>query len=201
MRNQIDYKPAADLILNPLVESQLYYGKGRAYGIEFFIKKAKGKFTGWISYTLSRTERQFDLINDSKWYPAKQDRTHDVSIVGTYDRSPKWTFGAVWVYATGNAVTFPVGKYYYQGKIVGLYTDRNGYRMPAYHRLDISITYRKPHKGRFESDWNFSVYNVYNRHNAYSIDFQQDPNDPTKSQALKTWLFGIVPSITYDFKF
>lgn len=201
MINQVDYKPGADLVLNPLVESQLLFGKARAYGAEFFVKKNTGKFTGWISYTLSRTERQFTQINNGEWYAAKQDRTHDVSVVLSYQPVHKWIFAATWVYATGNAVTFPVGKYEYEGQIVSYYTGRNGYRMPAYHRMDISATYRIPKKRKIESEWNFSVYNVYDRHNAYSINFQQDPNDPTKTQAVKTWLFGIIPAITYNFKF
>jgi hypothetical protein len=201
MWNQIDYKPGADIVLNPIVESQLYFGNGRSYGTEFFLKKNLGKFTGWVAYTLSRTERQFLYINSNEWYPAKQDRTNDISLVGTYEMNKKWTFGAVWVYATGNAVTFPVGKYIYEGQVVSYYTGRNGYRMPAYHRLDISATLHRPKKGNYEAEWNFSVYNVYDRHNAYSIEFQQDPNNPAYTQAVKTWLFGVIPSITYNFKF
>ncbi|HXC06848.1 MAG TPA: TonB-dependent receptor, partial [Bacteroidia bacterium] len=123
MQNQIDYKPGADIVLNPVVESQLYFGKGRSYGTEFLVRKNAGKFTGWIAYTLSRTERQFQYINNDSWYPAKQDRTHDISLVGMYNVGTKWSFGAVWVYATGNAVTFPVGQYEYQGHIVAYYSD------------------------------------------------------------------------------
>jgi hypothetical protein len=201
MQNQIDYKPGADIVLNPVVESQLYFGKGRSYGVEFLVRKNVGKFTGWVAYTLSRTERQFQYINNDSWYPAKQDRTHDISTVLMYNAGKKWSFGAVWVYATGNAVTFPVAQYQFQGHTVSYYSDRNGYRMPAYHRLDISATLKRPKRKHFEGEWDFSVYNVYDRHNAYSIQFQQDPNNPGQTEAVKTWLFGIIPSVTYNFKF
>jgi hypothetical protein len=201
MQNQIDYKPGANIVLNPVVESQLYFGKGRSYGSEFLLRKNTGAFTGWISYTLSRTERQFPYINNNSWYPAKQDRTHDISVVLMYSLGKTWTFGAVWIYATGNAVTFPVAQYQFENHVVAYYSDRNGYRMPAYHRLDLSATLHRPKKKRFEAEWDFSVYNVYNRHNAYSIEFQQDPNNPSQTQAVKTWLFGIIPSVTYNFKF
>src|SRR5207248_1019144 len=116
---------------NETVESQLLYGKGRAYGVEFFLKKKLGKFNGWLGYTLARTEKLIDGINSNNWYPAKQDRTHDISVVGIYELNPKWTFSATWVYYTGNAVTFPSGKYEVAGQIVNYYTERNGYRMPA----------------------------------------------------------------------
>jgi hypothetical protein len=201
MQNQIDYRPGADLVLNPIVESQLYFGRGRAYGTEFFIKKKTGKLNGWIGYTISRTERQFNEINGGNWYASRQDRTHDVSVVAVYDLNRHLSFGAVWVYATGNAVTFPVAKYEYGGHLFSYYTTRNGYRMPDYHRLDLSLTWHCKKRKHLESEWNVSVYNVYNRHNTYSIDFQQDPNNPDNTQAIRTWLFGIIPSITYNFKF
>jgi hypothetical protein len=201
LQNQIDYINGAELNFNKNIESQLLYGKGRAYGIEFFLKKTYGRFNGWIGYTLSRSERKFDLINNGNYYPAKQDRTHDVSVVGIYKISEKWTISATWVYYTGNAVTFPSGKYEVNNQVVFYYTERNGYRMPAYHRLDIGATWQRKKTAKFESSWNFSVYNAYDHDNAYSISFQQDPNDPTKTQAVQTTLFKIVPSITYNFKF
>ncbi len=201
MQNQIDYKPGADLVLNPVVESQLYFGTGRSYGIEFMVKKSIGKFTGWVAYTLSRTERQFQYINNDSWYPAKQDRPNDISTVLMYNANKKWSFGAVWIYATGNAVTFPVAQYEYEGHVVAYYSDRNAYRMPAYHRLDLSATLKRPKRKHFEGEWEFSIYNAYDRHNAYSIEFQQDPNNPAQTQAVMTWLFGIIPSVTYNFKF
>jgi hypothetical protein len=201
MQNQIDYKNGAQLNFNQNVESQLLFGKGRAYGVEFFLKKKYGRFNGWIGYTLSRTEKKIDGINNGDWYAAKQDRTHDISVVGIYELTKKWTVSATWVYYTGNAVTFPSGKYEVAGQVQYYYTERNGYRMPAYHRLDIGATYQARKTEKFESSWNFSVYNAYGRENAYTITFQQDPNDATKTQAVQTTLFRWVPSITYNFKF
>jgi hypothetical protein len=201
MQNQIDYKPGADLALNPIVESQLYFGHGRSYGAEFFVKKKTGKLSGWIGYTLARTERQVPLINGNSWFPAKQDRRHDLSLVSIYEPNPRWTFSAVWVYATGNAVTLPTAKYTFSGHSFSYYSSRNGYRMPDYHRLDLSVTWHCRPRKKLESEWNFSVYNLYNRHNTYSIDFQKDPNNPDNTQAVRTWLFGVVPSLTYNFKF
>ena len=201
LRNQIDYRDGAEITLNENAESQLLFGTGRAYGIELFLKKKYGKFNGWIGYTLARSEKKIDGINNSRYYPAKQDRTHDLSIVGIYEISKKWTASATWVYYTGNAVTFPSGKYQVNGLVTNYYTERNGYRMPPYHRLDIGITWQNMKKGRFESNFNFSCYNVYGRENAYSITFQEDPDDATKTQALQTTLFRWVPSVTYNFKF
>jgi hypothetical protein len=201
MQNQIDYKNFAQLNFNANVESQLLFGKGRAYGIEFFLKKKYGRFNGWIGYTLSRTEKKIAGINNGSWYAAKQDRTHDISVVGIYELTDKWTVSATWVFYTGNAVTFPTGKYEVAGQIQYYYTERNGYRMPNYHRLDLGVTYQARKTEKFESSWNFSVYNAYGRMNAYSIQFQQDPNDPTKTQAVQTSLFRFVPAITYNFKF
>lgn len=201
MQNQVDYKNGADINTSPDVESELLYGKGRAYGAEFYLKKKTGKFTGWISYTLAKTERLIEGINNNNWYNAKQDRTHDVSIVGMYQLTPKWNISANWVYYTGNAVTFPSGKYAVSGVTTYYYTERNGYRMPAYHRLDVGATYESKRTGRYQSSWNFSVYNAYARENAYTISFQDDPADASKTQALQTSLFKIIPSVTYNFKF
>jgi hypothetical protein len=201
MQNQIDYKDGSQITLNENAESQLLFGTGRAFGVELFLKKKYGKFTGWVGYTLSRTEKKIEGINNGNYYPAKQDRTHDVSIVGIYELSPKWTFSATWVYYTGNAVTFPSGKYEIAGQIVNYYTERNGYRMPAYHRLDIGVTWLRKKTEKFESSWNFSCYNAYGMENAYSITFQLDPNDASKTQAVQTTLFRWVPSVTYNFKF
>ena len=200
-QNQIDYVNGAQLNLNASVESQLLYGIGRAYGVEFFIKKKYGRFNGWVGYTLSRTERKINGINNDNWYAATQDITHYISAVGIYEINKKWTASAVFVYYTGNAVTFPSGKYNINGQVVFYYTERNGYRMPAYNRLDIGFTYQAKKTEKFESSWNFSCYNAYGRENPYSITFQQDPNDPAKTQAVLTYLFRWVPSITYNFKF
>jgi hypothetical protein len=201
LQNQIDYKDGAEITLNENAEAQLLFGTGRAYGIELFLKKKYGKLNGWIGYTIARTEKKIDGINNGKYYRAKQDRTHDISIVGIYEISKKWTVSATWVYYTGNAVTFPSGKYEINGQVVNYYTERNGYRMPAYHRLDIGATWQTRKTEKFESSWSFSCYNVYGRRNAYSITFQQDPDDATKTQAVQTTLFRWIPSVTFNIKF
>ncbi|MFZ4544098.1 MAG: TonB-dependent receptor [Saprospiraceae bacterium] len=200
MQNQVDFRNGADINTAPDVESELLYGKGRAYGAEFFIKKKTGKLTGWVSYTLARTERKIEGISDNNWYKAKQDRLHDLSIVGMYQLTPKWNLSANWVYYTGNAITFPSGKYGIGGNTVYVYTERNGYRMPAYHRLDVGATYESKRKGRYQGSWNFSVYNAYARENAYTITFEDNPDDPSKTQAVQTALFKMIPSVTYNFK-
>jgi CarboxypepD_reg-like domain/TonB dependent receptor/TonB-dependent Receptor Plug Domain len=201
MQNQIDYKNGAQLVANENVESQLLFGKGRAYGWELFFKKKYGKLTGWVGYTLSRTELKIDGINNGKWYPARQDITHDISVVGIYQVSKKWTFSATWVYSTGNAVTFPNGKYDVNGQIVFYYTQRNAYRMPPYHRLDLGATLLTRKTKKTERSWTFSIYNAYDRANPYFIQFQQDPNDASRTQAVQYSLFKIIPSVTYNFKF
>lgn len=201
MNNLIDYKSGADIILNPDVESQLLFGKGRAYGAELFIKKKEGLVTGWISYTLSRTFRQFDGIDQGKRFPAKQDRIHDLSIVAIFKASQKWTLASTWVFNTGDAVTFPSGLYIINGIRTPFYTERNGYRMPDYHRLDFSATHIKKLNNKRERSWNISVYNVYARRNAYAINFRPDPYNPSQMQAVRLSLFSIIPSVTYNFKF
>jgi hypothetical protein len=201
LKNQIDYRNGANLILNNKVESQLVFGKGVGYGAEFLIRKKYGKLTGWISYTLSKTKRQFAYINGGNEFLAKQDRPHNISIVGMYEFSPNLTFSATWIYCSGNVVTFPSGRYVVDGNVVPYYTERNGYRMPDYHRLDIGLTLNRKKTASSESSWNFSIYNVYGRANAYAINFQPDPNDPTKMQAVKLSLFRFVPAVSYNFKF
>lgn len=201
MQNQVDYKDAADINTAPDVESELLYGKGRAYGLELIAKKKDGRLRGWVSYTLSKTERLIEGINNNNWYNAKQDRPHDLSVVGIYQLNQGWSLSGVFVYNTGNAVTFPTGKYNLGGQTIWQYGDRNANRMPANHRLDVSATYEKPKKGHTQSSWSFSLYNVYGRENAYTITFQDDPNDASKTQAKQTSLFKWVPSVTYNFKF
>jgi hypothetical protein len=201
MQNQVDYKNGANTQANELIEGELLFGEGRAYGVEFFVKKKYGKFTGWLGYTLSRSERRIDEINNGSWYPVKQDRTHDISVVAMYEINSKFSLAATWVFNTGSAVTFPSGKYMIDGQVIFLYTERNGYRMPAYHRMDIGATWQNKKTEKFESSWNFSVYNLYGRENAYVITFREDPNDPSKTQAVQTSLFRFIPSVTYNFKF
>lgn len=201
LENQIDYKNGAQLFLNTDVEAELEYGKGRAFGAEFYIHKQTGRLTGWISYTLSRSLRTFKNINEGKEYSAKQDRIHDIAIVGMYDLTKKLKVSANWVYNTGSAVTFPSGSYMIDGNLVPYYTERNGYRMPSYHRLDVGLTWYRKQTEKRESSWNFSVYNAYGRQNAYSISFQTNQDNPNQTEALQTSLFRWVPSITYNFKF
>lgn len=199
--NQIDYRNGASVLANERVEAELLYGIGRAYGLELSLKKKTGKLTGWIAYTLAKTERKIDGINNNQWYNAKQDRTHDISIVGIYDFNKKWSLSATWVYNTGNAVTFPTGKYRIDGKVNYVYSERNASRMPSYHRMDVGVTWNNKKTEKFESSWNLSIYNLYARENAYQISFEQDPNDATRTRAMQTTLFRIIPSINYNFKF
>lgn len=201
MQNQTDLKNGADIFANEHIEGELLYGIGRAYGLELLLRKKQGRLTGWIGYTWSRTERLIEGINNNNWYPARQDITHDLSVVAMYDLTKSWAVSATWVYNTGNAVTFPSGKYLINGNMQYYYTERNGYRMPDYHRLDIGATRTLKKTKKFESSLNFSVYNAYGHKNPFSIDFEQDKNDPTKTIAVKTYLFTFVPSVTYNFKF
>jgi len=201
MQNQLDYKDGTNINTIADVESALLYGVGRAYGLELIAKKKLGSFSGWVSYTLSKTERKIDGINDGQWYNAKQDRTHDISIVTILELNQKWTVSGVFVYYTGNAVTFPTGKYNLGGQTIFQYASRNANRMPDYHRLDLSVTYENKKKKKNEGSWNFSLYNAYGRENAYRISFDDDPVDKSRTQITQTALFRWVPSITYNFKF
>ncbi|HEY6899307.1 MAG TPA: TonB-dependent receptor [Puia sp.] len=201
MQNQIDYRNGARIFTNLPIETQLLYGKGRAYGIEWLLKKKAGRLTGWLSYTLSKTERKIDGINNGQWYNARQDRTHDIAIVGIYELNKKWTLSANWIFYTGDAVTFPNGKYTQDGNVYFYYTNRNGYRMPNYHRLDLGATCQLKKTRKFSSELAFSLYNAYGRKNAYQIDFRQGKDNPNVTEAVQTSLFTFVPSISYNFKF
>jgi len=201
MKNQIDYRDAADLQANTHLESELIYGKGRAYGLEWYLKKNIGKWNGWVSYTISKSERRFDQINGGAWFNARQDRTHDLSTVLIYELGKRWSLSGTFVFATGNAVSLPSGKYEVQGEIFYYYTERNGYRMPDYHRLDLSATYERPVGKYFSSSWSFGVYNAYNRKNAYIIDFRQNELQPQQTDIYRIALFGAIPSVTWNFKF
>lgn len=200
-QNEIDYKNGAQLIGNQDVESQLVYGEGRAYGIEFFLKKKRGRFNGWLGYTLSKTENRFDAINNGRYFAARHDRIHDMSAVGIYQLNKRWTLSATFVYGTGNAVTYPHGKYRVGGLTSFYYPDRNNDRMPAYHRLDLGATFEGREHKRFHSSWTFGLYNAYNRKNPYTITFEDSKADPTRTEAIQTSLFGRIPSVTYNFKF
>jgi hypothetical protein len=197
MKNQIDYRNGTDLNTSPDVERELLFGKGRAYGVELLLKKKTGKLSGWVGYTLSKTERQIVGINNGNWYNAKQDRTHDLTIVGIYNLTLKWSLGATFIYNTGNAVTFPTGKYLVDGVQLYQYSERNGSRMPATHRLDLSATYEKSNK----SSWSFGLYNAYGRSNPFIVNFKQSLKDPNKIETIQSSLFRWIPSVTYNFKF
>lgn len=201
LENQIDYKNGADLTFNSTVESELVFGRGWAYGTEILFQRNTGRLNGWIGYTWSKTLRQFDEINDGNPFPARHDRTHDVSVVAMYDLSKKLKASATWVFNTGNAVTFPGGRYEVDGKTVAYYTERNGYRMPDYHRLDLGVVWQRRKTDKFESSWIFSVYNAYSRENAYFIDFRTREDNPLETEAVQVSLFKAIPSVSYRFKF
>lgn len=202
--NQIDFRENyVDDVANDL-EEEFVFGQGRAYGLELFLQKKKGRFTGWIGYTLSRTERIFPDINNGNPYPAIYDRRHDLSVVANYTLSKKWEFGGAFVFGTGNAYT-PVQRLYFIDQFpVQEYGPRNSARLQDYHRVDFSATYTpKPDsKARFRSSWNFSVYNAYSRQNPFFIyyDFESDPNAGTAAaRAYQVSLFPVIPSVTWNF--
>ena len=200
MKNLIDYKTGADLVFNSSVETELVYGDGEAYGLELLLRKTQGKFTGWLSYTLSRSLREFDDIDNGKVFPSRQDRIHDLSVTAIYNFHPKWTASANFVFYTGDAITFPSGRYEVNGRQAPYYTERNGYRFPNYHRMDLGITWMTKKTDKFESSWNFSVYNVYGRENPYIIDFEEN-QDTGEVEAVQFSLFKAIPSISYNFRF
>jgi hypothetical protein len=202
LKNQIDYKDGAQLLVNQEVESQLTYGTGRAYGIELFLKKKYGRFNGWIGYTLSRTERKFAAINNGTYYPAKQDRTNDISLVGIYQLSKRWSISSDFIYGTGNAVTYPTGKYNIGGLTTFSYSQRNGYREPSTNRLDIGATLEGKQHKKYHSSWTFSIYNVYAHRNPYTITFRDSKTVPNTTEAVETSIFSTqIPSVTWNFKF
>jgi len=202
LQNQIDYKDGAQLIANQDVESLLTYGSGRAYGIELFLKKKYGRFNGWIGYTLSRTENKFAAINNGRYYPSRQDRTHDLSVVGIYQLTKRLSFSSSFIYQTGSAVTYPTGKYNVGGLTTFSYSERNGYRKPSNNRLDIGATLEGKQHKRYHSSWTFSIYNVYAHRDPYSITFRDSKTSPNTTEAAETSIFATqIPSITWNFKF
>lgn len=201
--NAIDFKDHADLLLNREIEGELRFGEAWSYGIEFLCRFNFLKLNGWVSYTLSKTERKVKEINNGNPYPASYDRPHDISMVFNYQLSKRIMIGATWVYMTGSPVTFPTGRFEYGNIIAPVFSDRNSYRMQDYHRLDISFILKgkeKPGK-KWHGEWNFSVYNAYARKNPWVINFEQEKDNPNRTYAEMTYLFGIVPSITYNFNF
>ena len=203
MQNVIDFKDFAQLLLNNKLEGEIRTGKAWSYGLEFLVRLNEKKINGWISYTYSRTFRQIEGINQGKVYPAPYDKPNTIAIVLNYNISKRVAVGANWIYATGTPVTFPTGRAEIGGKIIPIYSERNAYRYPDYNRLDVSVTWYSKQKpgGKFNWDLNFSVYNAYNRHNTWTINFTQDSSSPDVTYAEKVYLFGIVPSVTFNFHF
>lgn len=204
--NQIDYVRNADLLLNSAVEADLLFGKGRAYGAEFYVKKAKGKFNGWVSYTLARTERKIEGLNQNAWFPSRIDKTHNLSVVAIYDLNKRWTLSSNFSFSTGTPASFPTNKFVWQGYALphNYYDTRNAYRIPASHRLDFAATRQTKYAffKRGTGEWVFSVYNVYNRRNPFSVFVRQNETNPTQTEAVRYAVFGsVIPAVTYNFKF
>ncbi len=209
IKNRIDYIDGANLIANNAIEQVILNGKARAYGLEILFRKNEGRFKGWIAYTLSKSEQQTQGrtqmetgINNGNWYHTPYDKTHDVSLTGTFELNQKWTINSNFLFQTGQPSTFPNGQYIYNGITIPNYEDRNSSRLPTYHRLDLSVNYLpKPNSTkRWKSEWVFSIYNAYNRKNAASITFRQNRNTGL-NEANRLAIFGIIPSISYNFKF
>ena len=211
IKNRLDYIDGANLIANDAIEQIILNGRMRSYGLEVMLRKNEGRLTGWISYTLSKSQQQTPGrnasetgINNSQWYNSLYDKTHNIAITSAYTLTKKWSFGANFALQTGQPVTYPSGKYEYEydGITVPSYGLRNGNRLPTYHHLDISATLT-PHKNnnrKWKSEWVFSVYNLYGRKNAASINFRQNA-ETGNNEAVKTSIFGIVPAVSYNFKF
>jgi len=202
-KSAIDFKERAQLLLNKNLESELRIGKARAYGLEVMLKKDKGRLTGWLSYTYSKIEKNIDQINDGNWYNAKYDKPHDLALVASYALSKRISLSSNFVYSSGNAVTFPTGKYVYKNTVIPVYSDRNSARLPNFHRMDFSLTLRgkKNDTRRWKSEYVFSIYNVYNRKNALAINFKQDQTQANQTYAEKLSVFSIIPSVSYNVKF
>lgn len=205
MQNQVEYAEGYTPSLRD-PEEEFVFGKGWSYGAELLVNKLKGRFTGWVGYTLSWTWRRFPDLNEGLKYPTRYDRRHDLSVVTNYELNRKWKFGAVFVYGTGNAITLPERFYFINGVLTQEYSRLNQYRMNAYHRLDLSATYTpQPKKKRkVNSSWVFSVYNTYSRLNPYFIYFDQNgslANGDLKVEAKQVSLFPIIPAVTWNFKF
>ncbi|MFD2561811.1 TonB-dependent receptor [Aquimarina rubra] len=210
IENRIDYIDGAELIANDAIEQEILNGEARAYGLELLLRKNQGKFKGWLAYTLSKSEQRTPGrtpteigINNGEWYNTPYDKTHDISFNGSYELNEKWKFNANFLFQTGQPTNYPTGQFEYQGLIVPIYDGlRNDQRLPAYHRMDISatLTPRKNKNRKWQGEWVFSIYNLYNRRNAASITFSQN-TETFVNEAVRTSIFGIVPAITYNFKF
>ncbi len=205
MENQIEYREGYTPSLKD-PEEEFVFGKGWSYGAEFFVNKVKGKLTGWIGYTLSWTWRQFKELNDGLKYPSRNDRRHDLSVVANYELNSKWRLSSVFVYGTGAAISVPERFYLVSGVLTQEYSRINAYRMAAYHRIDIAATYtpKRKENSKFNSNWVFSIYNIYSRQNPYFIYYDQEGSAATgdlKVSAKQVSLFPIIPSVTWNLKF
>lgn len=207
MQNSIDFRDHANLMMNKYQEGEMRIGEAYSYGAELMVKKQMGSLTGWLGYTWSKTRMKIDDVNQGKEYPTTYDKPHDVSVILSYDITDRINVSTTWVYSTGAPRTMPTGRGEYGNMVFPVFSNRNGERLPDYHRMDLSCTIDGREKRRdgtprkFNSSWNFSIYNLYNRHNAYSINFRQHPEKPHVTQAEKLYLFKIFPSITYNFSF
>ncbi|MEM8520880.1 TonB-dependent receptor [Flavobacterium sp. PL12] len=209
VKNRLDYIDGANLIANKAIEQIILNGQLRSYGLELMLRKNEGRLNGWISYTLSKSEQQTpgrtateSGINNGAWYNSVYDKLHNVAVTSAYNLNDKWSFGANFALQTGQPATFPNGRYEYLGIVVPSYGLRNENRLPTYHHLDISATLT-PEKNKdrnWKGEWVFSIYNLYNRKNAASINFRQNV-DSGNNEAVKTSIFGIVPAVSYNFKF
>ena len=203
MQNTIDFRDHASLLLNPRLEGEVRTGEAWSTGLELMAEIKDKRLNGWISYTLSKTRRKIPGINDGKTYDAPYDKPHSISVVLNYQVFRDLNIGATWIFNSSLPYTFPVGKYEVLGTRLPIYSKRNAYRFENYHRLDISLIY-KPNsvkKKKWQSEWNLSVYNVYNRKNTWAINFVPDPENPGELYAEKTYLFSVIPAITYNFNF
>lgn len=217
IQNRIDYIDGANLIANDAIETVILNGEARAYGLEFLLRKNTGKFQGWLAYTLAKSEQRTlgrisDIdngrsnletgINFGAWYNTPYDKTHDISVFASYDVNDKWSFSSNFIYQTGQPTNYPVGQFEFQNLTIPYYGLRNQERLPDYHRVDIAatLTPRKNKNRKLQGEWVFSIYNVYSRKNAASINFKRNA-DTGVNEAVRTSIFGIVPAVTYNFRF
>ena len=205
MSNQVEFREGYTPTSLRDQELDYVFGSGEAYGAEFFVNKTRGKFTGWVGYTLSWTYRTFPDLNGGNRYPARYDRRHDISVVASYEHSPRWTFSTVFIYGSGNAITLPTNYYFINNTLQQEYSGLNAYRLFPYHRLDISAVYKPKARTnkRFQGSWAFSIYNVYNRYNPYFlyVDTKGTIDGGIDAKVKQVSIFPILPSITYNFKF
>ncbi|UBZ14127.1 TonB-dependent receptor [Flagellimonas marinaquae] len=209
IQNRIDYIDGANLIANDAIEQVILNGEARAYGLELLFRKNEGRFTGWLAYTLSKSEQRTPGrttletgINMGQWYNTPYDKTHDLSVYGSFELNEKWSFNANFIYQTGQPTNYPIGQFEFEDMTVPYYGLRNKERLPDYHRLDISaiLTPKRNKRKKIQSEWVFSIYNAYSRKNAASINFREN-EDTGRNEAIRTSIFGIIPSVTYNFKF